>query len=323
MNDQSLLYAYVLNSQGGGKKIDKDEIDQWKPDDGILWIHFDYSHENTEKWLHENSGLNELVISALLSEQTRPRSTMIKNGLLLMLRGLNFNPGSDPEDMVSIRIWIDENRIISTNRRNLLSLDDMVASIEEDNGPASPSQFLSDLTNKITDRMSDLVNDIEDKADELEDLLLNEHNLYLRTKLAELRREAIGLRRYLIPQREALSRLFNEKLSWLTDTDRYQLHEASDRTMRYIENLDAVREKAIVLQEELMSQLSEQMNNRMYILSMIAAIFLPLGFFTGLLGINVGGIPGADKVHAFWIFCFILVLIVLIQVVLFKKMKWL
>ena len=323
MNEQSLLYAYILNAQGKSRKITLDEVSQWQPEDGILWLHFDYTHEETETWLNDHSGLDDYVISGLLSEQTRPRCTVIKNGLLLMLRGLNFNPGSEPEDMVAVRIWADENRLISTNRRNLLSLDDMVALIEEGNAPDSSGQFISDFTNRLTERMSDIVNDIDDKADELEGQILNEHSYQLRTRIAELRREAIALRRYLIPQREALSRLFNERLSWLNDNQRFHLHEASDRTMRYIENLDAVREKAIVLQEELMSNMSDQMNKRMYLLSMITAIFLPIGFISSLWGINVGGIPGSDSGSAFWVFCLSLFLIVLIELFLFKKMKWL
>ena len=43
----------------------------------------------------------------------------------------------------------------------------------------------------------------------------------------------------------------------------------------------------------------------MYVLSVIAAVFLPLGFLTGLLGINVGGMPGADNAAAFWLVCLI------------------
>ncbi len=60
----------------------------------------------------------------------------------------------------------------------------------------------------------------------------------------------------------------------------------------------------------------------MYVLSVIAAIFLPLGFLTGLLGINVGGIPGADNPEAFWLFGAGLFCLVLIEVFIFKKLKW-
>ena len=65
-----------------------------------------------------------------------------------------------------------------------------------------------------------------------------------------------------------------------------------------------------------------RLNKNMYILSVISAIFLPLGFLTGLLGINVGGIPGAENVDAFWIFSGGLVTLVIGLLSLFKVLKW-
>ena len=59
----------------------------------------------------------------------------------------------------------------------------------------------------------------------------------------------------------------------------------------------------------------------MYILSIISAVFLPLSFLTGLLGINIGGIPGAQNDNAFYIFTTILILIVTAQFMIFKKKK--
>jgi len=75
-----------------------------------------------------------------------------------------------------------------------------------------------------------------------------------------------------------------------------------------------VRGRAQIVKDELVTGLSDRLNKNMYMLSVVAAIFLPLGFLTGLLGINVGGIPGADNEAAFWIFMGILALIILIQV---------
>jgi zinc transporter len=60
----------------------------------------------------------------------------------------------------------------------------------------------------------------------------------------------------------------------------------------------------------------------MYVLSVISAIFLPLGFLTGLFGINIGGIPGVEDPNAFWVFSGILVVIVSVQIWIFKKLGW-
>jgi zinc transporter len=138
-----------------------------------------------------------------------------------------------------------------------------------------------------------------------------------------LRRQAISLRRYLSPQREALSRLLTEKITWVDDADRLRLRETCDQLVRYLEDLDEARDRAAVTQEELVNRLSEQMNNKMYLLSIVAAIFLPLGFLTGLLGINVGGIPGAESKLGFAGFVLLLIGVVIVQIWFFKKKKWL
>jgi zinc transporter len=92
--------------------------------------------------------------------------------------------------------------------------------------------------------------------------------------------------------------------------------------VRYIEDLDAIRERAQIIMDELANIIAEKLNRNMYVLSVIAAIFLPLGFLTGLLGINVGGIPGAENEYAFLFFSALLLVIVVVQIILFKLKKW-
>lgn len=319
---RGLIASYILDGTGGGKSVGWDEINSWSETDGILWVHLDYTTIESDVWLREKSGLDELLISALVSDDPRPRSAIMSDGLLVILRGVNLNPGEDPEDMVSIRFWINNNRIISTRRRKLLSIGDLRQAIEKGVGPKTTGEFLVDLSSRLVDRMADVVDDISAKADLLEEQLLTVQSHQLRPKISELRHEAIRLRRYLAPQREVMARLYNERVPWLNDMDRMRLREVADSTTRYIEDLDASRERAIVIQEELMSRISEQMDKRMYVLSMVAAIFLPLGFLTGLLGINVGGIPGAEYKGSFYIFCGILIFVSAMQIYIFKKLKW-
>jgi zinc transporter len=78
-----------------------------------------------------------------------------------------------------------------------------------------------------------------------------------------------------------------------------------------------------VAQDELNSRLSEQMNKTMYVLSMVAGIFLPLGLLTGLLGINGGGMPGVNSPWAFIIVCVILVVTATLQMLFFRRRGWL
>lgn len=143
-----------------------------------------------------------------------------------------------------------------------------------------------------------------------------------RGNILELRREIIMLRRYIAPQRDAMNKLSAADVAWLNRKNRLQLRASSDTITRHVEDLDSARDRASVAYEELSSRLSEQMNSRMYVLSLVAGLFLPLGFLTGLLGINVGGIPLAENPSGFLEVVVFLVILIAIQVVVFRRKKW-
>ena len=317
-----LIYAYRLNGTGRGTSLDWEAIQAFSESEEFIWIDLNYMVRSAQEWLNRTSGLDEISVAALLAEETRPRSTTVPDDLLLSLRGVNMNPGADPEDMVAIRLWTDGRRIITTRRRRLLFIPDLKTAIDAGEGPCSVSEFIVDLSARLIERMAAVIEDIDDAVDALEDKVLTAESHLLRTEIAGIRREAVGLRRYLAPQREAMTRLYTERIDWLDGLNRVRLREIADRNTRYIEDLDSARERAAVTQEELMSRLSEQMNNRMYVLSIVAALFLPLGFLTGLLGINVAGIRGADHQPAFLIFVALLVLVLALQLWILKWKKW-
>ncbi len=321
-NDQGLVFGFLLDGKGGGKQLDFSQVREWNPAEGTLWVHLDYTSEDSKGWLLKESGIDDFIVESLIMEETRPRSLVHKGGMLLILRGVNMNPGADPADMISIRLWIEDNRIITMRHRRVMAIEDLRRAIETGSGPAGPGPFLEELCDRLVERMGAVIADVDDLVDGLEDELLTEQSYKLRQKIANIRRNTIAMRRYLAPQRDVMARLYNEKAEWLDDTDRMRLREISDRVARYVEDLDAVRDRAIVTQEELNNRLAEQMNKTMYILSIVAALFLPLGFLTGLLGINIGGIPGTESRWAFSIFCALLVFMAALQIWVFKRKKW-
>jgi zinc transporter len=110
-------------------------------------------------------------------------------------------------------------------------------------------------------------------------------------------------------------------MPWLSEQHGRSLQESINHVTRFVEDLDSVRERAQVVKDELANSLAEKLNKNLYVLAVISAVFLPLGFLTGLLGINVGGMPGADDRSAFWLVCAMLMMIVVAQVVLFRRFR--
>ena len=121
-----------------------------------------------------------------------------------------------------------------------------------------------------------------------------------RTPSARIRSEAISFRRFVAPNRDALLELAGLDFEWLAEDDRLHIREAADRFARMTEELEAVRERAALLHEQLTDLRAEQLDQRSLLISMVAFIFLPLTFVTGLLGMNVEGIPFAREPWAFW-----------------------
>lgn len=318
-----MVHALLLDGEGGASDYPWEKISRWTPDDGCLWLHFNFEDAQTRRWIREESGLNDIACNGLLTDETRPRAISRGDNLLIALRGVNLNPGSEPDDMISIRIWTDGTRIISTGRRPLLSTEDVRDRLKEGKGPRDTVSLLVEWIDRIVWRMSDTVDNFEDEVARLEDAVLSGKLEGLRHEIASLRRQAITIRRYLAPQRDALNRIYSEQISWITELNRLRLREVADRQIRHLEDIDAVRERAAMAQEELLSRVSEQMNARSYVLTLVAAIFLPLGFFTGLLGINVGGIPGVEYNQAFWVVVGICVGITVALGILFRLKRWL
>jgi zinc transporter len=221
--------------------------------------------------------------------------------------------------MISIRLWITDKRIITTRMKKLYSIEDVKNLLTLKKGPKNSAEFLVELLRHLVARMTEPIDNFEENITNLETQVILSEDSDVRSDLAELRRHTIELRRFLAPQRDVLAELQNEDFK---QYDRLMLHEIKERLIRHIEDLEAIRDRATITSEELLSHLSNRLNSRMYLLSLIAAIFIPLGFLTGLLGVNIAGIPGAEYPYAFYIFILIMLVIVAFQIWIFKRKKW-
>lgn len=319
MTTKGFVHCMELDGTGGARLVDTDLGQAWNNPATTVWVHLDALDPGAEAWLRDGSGLSEIAVDTLLADDTRPRVTPMDNGVLMCLRAVNRNPGAEPDDMVALRMWTAPSKMITIRHRWVAAIEDTANLLREGRGPTTTPDLVTDLCERITDRIADVVDEVSDGVDELEDQVLEKERQSLRSRLAQYRRMLIGLRRYLVPQREAVNRLSMERLDWIDDRKKLELREVAERTARCLDDLDSCRERAAVAAEELNMRLSEQMNQTIYIMSIVATIFLPLGLLTGLLGINVGGIPGTENPWAFTIVCVGLIGVAIAEYVYFKR----
>jgi zinc transporter len=265
----------------------------------FAWVQIDGRAEDARAVAGECGGIPDPALSALLAQETRPRCTIMGDGALVNLRGLSALEDDSGDPLVSIRIWADDARVLSVSYRPLAALEPMIANMVAGK-VGDPGDLIAGLAQEITATLDPDVAELGDGLDEIESALTDLGPAESRRRVSEIRATAISYRRFIAPQRQALERLSVAEADWLHPDDRLHLQEAADRCARMAEELEAVRERSALAHEELTDLRAEHMNRQALIISVVALIFLPLTFVTGLLGMNVEGIPFATAPWAFW-----------------------
>lgn len=288
-------FAYQV-ADGKAKRVDiKTALDT--PGD-LVWVHLTSNNEQAQAWLRDVAQVPDYVVDALTTSESRPRCEALGEGAILNLRGRSNEAMTTSDPLASLRIWAMAGRVISVTRRTVTAVDDVVAKIEGGT-VRDPGDLIAEFAVAITEELDPEVADLGDSLDDCEADLDGDKVFELRRGVTKVRVAAIGYRRFLTPQRAALEKLAALPCDWLQDDDRLHLNSAADRAARMAEELESIRERSALMHEALTDLRAEQIDSRSLLISIVALIFLPLTFLTGLYGMNVEGLPFAKEPWAF------------------------
>ncbi|WP_404336176.1 CorA family divalent cation transporter [Sphingomonas sp. MMS12-HWE2-04] len=289
-------FAYVVRA-GKAEMLPLRQALEQKAD--LAWIHLTTNDERAQLWLGGEAKLSPYVIEALTAAETRPRCDPVGEGAVINLRGLSSEQLDVSDLLASIRIYAHAGCVFSVTRKPLNALGPVRADLEAGK-ILDPGDLIAAIALQITEELDPVVAQLGDSLDDCEEQIGAHHVFELRRIVNRARVAAIGYRRFLFPQRSALERLSTLPNDWLRDDDRLHLAAAADRAARMAEELEAIRERAALTHETLTDLRAEQLDQRSLIIAIVAMVFLPLTFLTGLLGMNVDGIPYAHEPWAFW-----------------------
>lgn len=318
VNVPDAVFAWLLDGRGGVKPLeDNDVIDSQHP----CWLHLNYTHPDSARWLASTPLLPNNVRDALAGESSRPRVSRMGEGTLITLRCINGSTDERPDQLVAMRLYMDERFIVSTRQRKVLALDDVVSDLQEGTGPVDCGGWLVDVCDALTDHASEFIEELHDKIIDLEDNLLDQQ-IPPRGFLALLRKQLIVMRRYMAPQRDVYARLASERLPWMSDDHRRRMQDIADR-LEGLDEIDACIARTGIMADEIAQVMQESLARRTYTMSLMAMVFLPSTFLTGLFGVNLGGIPGGGWRFGFSLFCILLVVLIGGVTLWLHRSKWL
>lgn len=320
-----LLFGRVLDGQGGARALDWEEAQRWQPGHAgeVLWIHLLRARTGLIDWLQQALAISEPTAELLTSDESRPRAFAEGDALIATLRGINFNPGAAPEDMLSIHLWSDGNQVVTLRRAPLQTPGLVCNDLDAGKGPVVAGSLVMSVAEHLIDRMSHATVDTNAMIDELEAETWDTWSDQTLDRIATIRRNCLSLKRHMSPQHEALMAISHDAPAWFEDHDRREIAESIARLRRYLDDLDISKESALVLQDDIRARAAANTQRTQYVLAIVAGIFLPLTFITGLLGINVGDIPLAqDGSHGFRIIAGLCGTLLGVEVLLLRRLRW-
>lgn len=290
-----------------------------KPQVGC-WYHLQRDTEGLQDWLRQ-AEIPEPLIDAMTEEDTRPRFQRLKEGFVLLLRGVNLNEGAAPEDMLSLRILSYKGVVYTVRKRPFKAITHIRHSLEKQDGPESLNDFLVHLVEQLNLRIEDVIDAVEIKIEDME-AEGYDNTAGQQQELSRLHRRLLRLNRFVRPQLAALDK-FTTESERVMDNELHQwLLNERDTTQRLLEQIDLMLEQLWMQRELLQQAVAEKMNRNTYWLSVIAGVFLPLSFLTGVFGINIGGMPGVENEDAFEIFTYALIIIAVIEFLLLRRLRF-
>jgi zinc transporter len=291
----------IFDGEGGMKRYEPSDVPLVVPPRGFKLIVGNSKAPEFKLWLRGELG--EFNSGLLTSPTSRARCTVMDDRALIMLRVVR--PGAAPHDVGRqfLTVWMEHGRVIIASELNILDFLGLSKWEQAAHAPISPADLIARLALRATDRLEPLIEMLGDRLDEVEETLITHRTEKAQDNLEHLRRTLINFRRLVWPQRDALTTLEIEDLSFFSDRDRLRLRDAAMRTARIGDELQALSERAVLVHEEIIDDRAEQMNRTMLLLAAVTVVFSPLTLISGMLGMNVSGIPLADYGGAFWIVC--------------------
>jgi zinc transporter len=307
-SDQSgLICGYLFTSRHAGKALHTTDVLQYLnqtqrlEQSHFLWLHFNLANASTEKWLRENSQSPEEFYESLHQGSRSTRIEHADQHLIAVINDVLHDFTFDPSEIATLWLNVGRDIMISARRKPLKSVDHLRNAVNAGEIFLSPMELLTHLLRDQADVLTGIVRDATTKIDEVEDHLLAEKLSRKRANLGELRRLLVRLQRLLAPEPAALFRLLQKPPAWMADSDVHELRQSTEEFSVVLSDMASLQERIKLLQEEIAAHVGEENSRSLFVLTIVTVLALPINITTGLMGMNVGGIPWGQNDFGFWI----------------------
>ena len=151
---------------------------------------------------------------------------------------------------------------------------------------APPDYLVYAVLDAVIDSYFPLLEQFGERLEDLEGQVMAKPDAGTVAGINQVKRDLLALRRAVWPQREMTNALLRDEMALVSEQTRPYLRDCYDHVTQIIDMVETCREIASGLLDAYQSNISNRMNEIMKVLTIIATIFIPLGFLAGIWGMN-------------------------------------
>lgn len=298
--------------------------------DGPTWLHLTANDDAVENWLTGVDAMPDLAREFLNGEDKRPRlhiGPTFLYGVVADVERVAETPDADPNAQAArretgaLRFYVDKNRMITVRARPLESTDRLRHAVLEGAVFSDTIELFAGLIRALNDTVADRIDELGDQLDDIEEDVLDGRHRNCRAALGDVRRRLVEVKRFIDPERNALTQLVVRRLDWAEPRSMETLAQAIQVLNGLGAGLESLYERSKLLQDEIAALLSEDINNKLLWLAVMSALLMPATLISGIFGMNVAGLPGTKDPHSFLIVGAVMVACAAVTLYLLRRLR--
>ncbi len=302
------MRAVVLDSSGKVVQLQSGEEIRAAVQSGTspIWVDLDITNEAESALLHDVFDFHPVSIDEAKNPETRVKVEEFEKYLFVIVRTVAFqdNTEDDPYDLATVNLacFLGEKFLVTARCERTSTLDGVLAMAATKPYllAGGPARLLHLVLNEAVDEFFPILDRIEEFLDELEERVFGNYDQASLRDIFSVKRLVLTLRRHLAPERDVFTILANRPNAFVTpDAQRY-FRDSYDKVLRINDALETYRELLSNTLESYLMQISNRLGGITKTLSTVATISVPFVVVSGMWGMNLQGLPFAEKAHGFW-----------------------
>jgi magnesium transporter len=291
-----------------GSTICADAVDPaWlKPDSGMwVWVDLDQPTPDEARVLTDVFHFHDLAVEDALSEMHHPKIESYGDYLYLILHGIDFSASEHCFTTRDIDFFLGPNYLVTVHpgvSRSIGKVGDLCKRNDRVLGEG-PGDLLYRIVDTMVDNYRPEVDGLSERLDTLEKDVFERPSPALARDILDFKRDVSSLRQVVLPQRDAVGRLARREFTLISEPLAFRFRDVYDHLVRLADESMFFQDRVTGILDAHLSTVSNQLNAVMKVLTIIATLFMPLTFITGMYGMNVPlpHFPGGERAQFWWV----------------------